>query len=565
MKNAVIHTQERVMHMAVKLFSFIVMGIMAVAAAGVALYYRDSSLRHALAAMQNQLSHQKPTIQHVEKVVARSQPWGAVQRRVKDTVVQVFAQVANHDLLQPYATPRQGQGAGSGFFINSDGDIITNAHVVDQAISVWIQVPSLGKTLLDVEVIGAAPERDVALLRLTDETKKLLDDAFGSIAYLELGDSDSVSRSDELLALGYPLGQQSLKSTTGIVSGREHVGGQFFIQMSAPINPGSSGGPSLNVQGDVIGINTASIDGSQNANYIIPINDVKLILGDLRQHKLLRRPYLGIQFNNATPALTQYWGNPQPGGAYIVTVVDGSPMAKAGAQAGDMIYEVDGHAVDQFGEITVPWSEDKISITDYFGRLRIGDKVTFVLYRHGVKTNIAVDVVGATDSKIKHVYPGYEELPYEIVGGMVIQPLTLNLLPILAKAEPTLTRYSDLRKQQEPALVITHIHHDSLAHRSRAIGVGYMPHKVNGKKVTTLDELRAAVGEGKQSGFITIETPERLVIAFPYRQCVQEEARLSKRLMYPLTPFMQHLFDELEVERKQGGVIAAGRAHEKTA
>ena len=161
----------------------------------------------------------------------------------RDTVVQVFAQIAELDLMQPYKTPTQYGSRGSGFFINEHGHIITNAHVIDQAHAIWIQIPSLGKRLINVIVVGICPERDIALLRVADEDVDYIRSELGYIPYLVLGDSDKVRRSDEVLALGYPLGQESLKSTTGVISGRE----KNLIQMSAPINPGSSGGPLLNL------------------------------------------------------------------------------------------------------------------------------------------------------------------------------------------------------------------------------------------------------------------------------------------------------------------------------
>src|SRR5207249_4901678 len=121
------------------------------------------------------------------------------------------------------------------FFINDEGDLITNAHVVNQAPTVWIQIPSLGKQIIDVDVLSVSPERDLALLRVKPEGLKTIRAALGSIPYLSFGDSDTVKRSEEVLALGYPLGQQSLKSTSGVISGREG----HLIQMSAAINPGN--------------------------------------------------------------------------------------------------------------------------------------------------------------------------------------------------------------------------------------------------------------------------------------------------------------------------------------
>ena len=184
-----------------------------------------------------------------------AQSWSALQTKVKNTVVQVFNQGAALDLLQPYKSPTQFQSVGTGFFINDQGELITNAHVIDQAKALYIQIPSLGKRQVEVYCVGVSPDRDLALLKVTEEGLKTIAQEMGAIPFLSLGDSDLVKRADEIMTLGYPLGQQGLKSTTGVVSGRE----ENLIQISAPINPGNSGGPSLNIQGDVIGINTSAI------------------------------------------------------------------------------------------------------------------------------------------------------------------------------------------------------------------------------------------------------------------------------------------------------------------
>src|SRR3989338_3174875 len=126
-----------------------------------------------LSVVMRQDCKQKQEIQVVEKVVVQ-QPWGAVQTQVKDTVVQIIAQTAEINILKPYETPRQGGGFGSGFFISEKGEIITNMHVIDQAQSVWIKIPSLGKAIIPVEVVGKAPERDLALLRVTQEGMEII-------------------------------------------------------------------------------------------------------------------------------------------------------------------------------------------------------------------------------------------------------------------------------------------------------------------------------------------------------------------------------------------------------
>ncbi len=341
----------------------------------------------------------------VERVVVQ-EPWSDLQPKVRDSVVQVFAQVGAIDLLQPYKTPNQFQGTGSGFFINERGEIVTNAHVVDQARAVWIQIPSLGKQQIDVSVIGVSPERDLALLKISEQGLELIKTVLGKVPYLDLGDSMMVQRADEVMTLGYPLGQQGLKSTVGVVSGRE----QHLIQIDAPINPGNSGGPSVNRLCQVIGINTLYAPDAQNIGYIIPINELKIVLDDLRKVKLLRKPFLGIIFNNASESLTSYLGNPQPGGLYVVDVYKGSPLFKAGVKRGDMIYEINHQRLDVYGELTL--HDEKVALIDYVSQLKLGQEVNLVTYRRGERKDISLTFDQTELLPIRRAYPGYEKIDY---------------------------------------------------------------------------------------------------------------------------------------------------------
>ena len=481
--------------------------------------------------------------------------WSDLQVLTKDTVVQIFTQGAQFNWLEPYKAPNQFQVSGSGFFVNADGSIITNAHVVSEAKSVSIQIPSLGKRRYDVDVIGVSPERDLALLKLRQPDHDRILKELGKMPVLNLGDSDKVHRADEIMALGYPLGQQSLKSTTGVVSGREHIGGDYMIQISAPINPGSSGGPSLSLHGDVIGVNRAGIMEAQNVGYIIPSNEVKLFLRQLEQVpvinsiKFLRRPFLGVLFNNATEYLTSFLGNPPPGGLYVVETYKGSPLHKAGILPGDMIYEIDGHVIDVFGEMNVPWSEDKISIVDYVSRLMLGDKVNLVIYRSGTRKEISFAFSQVELAPIRGIYAGYEKIDYEILGGMVVMPLALNHLPLLLQNAPELVHYMEFKNQMEPALIVPHVLPDSFALRSRTLVRGAIIQEINGEKVKTLDEFRKAVKKSTDSGFLTVKTSENVFTVFPFQELLAEEQKLAQNYFYQLSPFVRELLETNKHEK----------------
>jgi len=474
----------------------------------------------------------------VERIVPKIELWRPIQEQVKDTVVQVFAQVAEVDLLQPYNSPQQYSRSGTGFFINDKGELVTNAHVINQALAIWIQIPSLGRRLIDVTLVGMIPERDLALLQISSEGYDAIIQSLGKIPYLALGNSDSVRRADEVLAIGYPLGQQSLKSTTGVISGRE----SHLIQISAPINPGSSGGPLINADGLVVGINSSGIMEAQNVGYAIPVNDLKLVLEDLRKTMLVRKPFLGILYNNASDALTEYLGNPRPGGCYVVEVVKGSSLYKAGVRRGDMLYAINGHTVDQYGDMMVPWSEDKITITDYVTRLEEGQQVKVAIYRSGKRKECVCKFDLSELPAVRKIYPGYETIDYEVFAGIVVMPLTLNHIHGMAEKVPGLSKFAELQYQGEPKLVITHLFPSAQIYRARTLSVGSTINEVNGQKVGTLEELRAVLKKDANNKFLTLtvsdnmlRVSDHLLVVLSMDKIAEEEPILARDYHYPLS------------------------------
>lgn len=480
---------------------------------------------------------------NITKIVGKNNAWRPIQEAVKDTVVQVFSQIAEFDFKQPYKTPRQYTSTGSGFFINKSGDIITNFHVVDQAKSIWIQVPSLGKRIIDVEVVGVSPDRDIALLRLKPESKAIVIKELEKIPYLVLGNSDLIRRSDEVMALGYPLGQQSLKSTTGVISGREGN----MIQMSAAINPGNSGGPLLNSNGEVIGINSAAITSAQNVGYIIPVNELKVVLNDLYKVKLLRKPFLGVLFTNSTESLTEYLGNPKPGGCYVTEVIENSTLQKAGVKRGDMIYEINENKIDVYGDMTVNWSEDKISLVDYVSRLSVGQDVNLVVYRKGTRKDLTVKFSQGNLPAVHRVYPGFENIDYEVFAGMVFMELTMNHVQLLAKDAPGLLRYAEVKNQAEKTLIITHIFPTSEVYRIRTLLPGATLNEVNGIKVETLKDFRNAIAKVEGDKFTMLASDQvsrasdNVFIVLPFDKVLHDEAILANDYRYDISKNVEQL------------------------
>lgn len=485
-----------------------------------------------------------PEKEIVEKVLKKADTWSEVQAKSTSAVVQVFSQIAVFDWLEPYKTPEQSAATGTGFFIDPKGYLITNAHVVDQSKALTIQISTLGKDQFEIEVVGISPDRDLALCKLKDEEFKKIQKSLGKIPYLKLGNSEKICRGDEVMVLGYPLGFQFIKSTKGIVSGRESLAGHHFIQIDAAINPGNSGGPVVDNNGDVVGIATAHIPNAQNVGYIIQANELKVILKSLYNTptKLVRRPFLGVFWHAGNPTLTQYLNNPLPGGCYVTSLYKGSLLDNVGVKPGDMIYEINKLPIDSFGEISVNWCEDKISLSDYISFLPLDQEISFVVYRKGERKEFKFNFTQSKLPEIRAMYPDYEKIEYEVIAGIVIMQLTRNHIVKLIQYSPDLLKYEDPKNQNQPALVITNILPDSQAQRSRLpFPPGTIIKEINGESVKTMDDLRKAVRKSINNGYLTFKFSNEVFVVFSFTRVLQDEVKLSTIFRYPISPLVQEL------------------------
>lgn len=482
-----------------------------------------------------------------QKIRATMQ-WRTIQKKAKNAVVQVFVDSAYFNWEEPYRAPEQNRLRGSGFFINDKGYILTNFHVVDEATSIKIQMPSLGKERFIVDIVGVCPQVDIALLKVNDHALKKIKDKIGEINFLSFGDSDTVVRTQELLSLGYPLGQEKLKSTSGIVSGRERLWGESYIQITVPVNEGSSGGPMLNNAGRVVGMSTATITEAQNVGYIVPINDIKHIVKELYDKKLLRRPQLGCVFSMANDEMISYLGNPGKGGVYVVKAHKGSLIEKAGIKQGDMIYKINDYPIDRYGEVTVPWSEDTVQIGDLLSRFKEKEKIHLLLYRKGEKMEVNIDFVPTEPLPIRVIYPEFEQPDYEMFGGIIIMELRLNHIAHFKEKNPYLITYLSRKKQYKPKLLVTYIFPGSQAKQARTINAGTLIKKVNDKKVRTLKGLREALKGGlKQSDkntnerYLTLKSTKGFLTVLSLDKVLRDEDRLAKMYMYDKSKLYENL------------------------
>ena len=468
--------------------------------------------------------------------------WYYATQKAENAVVQVFSAFAHFNWIEPYKTPLQNAGRGSGFFINDKGYIITNFHLVDQAVEVAISIPSHTKQMYLVDVISVCPKHDLALCCLTNESRALFLDVFKTINYVELGNSDEVARADDVLLLGYPLGEEILKSTVGVVSGLSYNGtAENAIQVDAASNPGNSGGPLLNKNGLVIGIENSHVKDAQNTTFAIPVNILKGILDGLYTNPFLEVPNFNIvtQPHNSHE-LCIYYGNPLPGGFLINKVIEGGLFDKAGFKEGDMIYEVNGYHVDRYGDVLLPWNKEKIALNIYISQLPLHSEVSVVVYRNGTPIHRTFHLELADYPCVKTEYPEYANIDYEVFGGMVIMSLTTNHISIMNKQIPSLARYLTPEYHNTKRLIITNVFPNSELAKNRTIYPGDTINEINGKKVQTLNDFRNALKESLKTRQVVINTMNEVTLInnvltiLSFEKSCEETTKLSKMYRYPL-------------------------------
>jgi len=286
-----------------------------------------------------------------------------------------FGDFFEHFFRQMPQSPgnRPRQGAGSGVIISSDGYILTNNHVVEGATHLTVTMNN--KEEYKAKIVGRDPKTDLALLKI---------DVGETLPSATLGDSEQLRVGDWVLAIGNPFGLKHTV-TSGIVSAKGRIIGagpyDDFIQTDASINPGNSGGPLFNMEGKVVGINTAIIPQGQGIGFAIPVNTAKPLIPQLIKDGEVTRGYLGVSIQTITPDLAKALRIKEQNGALVSDVVPGSPALEAGIKRGDLIIAYNNKRVG-----------DSHDLPQLVAATEEGQKATVTLIRNGKKKDIRVQV-----------------------------------------------------------------------------------------------------------------------------------------------------------------------------
>ena len=253
------------------------------------------------------------------------------------------------DMFKEFGTPqeRQSTALGSGFIIDQKGIVVTNNHVIQDAEDIIVRVN--GDKEFKAKVIGADPLSDIAVLQLDTKEK---------FTPVKFGDSDKARIGDWVIAIGNPFGLGGTV-TSGIISARNRSIGlsryEDYIQTDASINSGNSGGPLFDMNGDVIGINTAILgrNGSIGIGFSIPSNSAKIVIDQLIEFGETKRGWLGVRIQDVTKEIADVEKLDEPRGALVASVAPNSPSEKAGVKAGDIILEFNGEKIQEMKQLPI--------------------------------------------------------------------------------------------------------------------------------------------------------------------------------------------------------------------
>ncbi|MDO6479003.1 DegQ family serine endoprotease [Shimia thalassica] len=368
--------------------------------------------------------------------------------------------------------PRRTSALGSGFVISEDGYVVTNNHVIDGADEILIEFFS-GEEL-PAKLIGKDPNTDIALLKVESDKP---------LPYVSFGNSDTARVGDWVVAMGNPLGQ-GFSVSAGIVSARNRaLSGSYddYIQTDAAINRGNSGGPLFNMDGEVVGVNTAILSpngGSIGIGFSMASNVVTKVVKQLKEFGETRRGWLGVRIQNVTEDMVEAVDGLDEASGAMVTDVPEGPAKEAGLQAGDVITMFDGNEV-----------KDVRGLVRQVGNTDVGKTVRVIVLRDGATQTLKVTLGRreTAESAGPEAVPAEPETVEKDVLGLTVTPLTEEMRSELGVAEGT------------EGLVVTKVDEASKAFE-KGLRAGDVLTEASQQKLTSVDDLETRIAEAKEAG-----------------------------------------------------------------
>lgn len=537
--------------------------------------------------------------------------WSQYREQYKDSIVQIRATYANHNIFRPYKTHEKGSGKGTGFIIDiNNGIVATNAHVVSNAISITSRVPKMGQQDLKMHFISICPEKDLAILQFTlEDLKEIVSDgekdtrsdsskspksSYADINCYNMpfGDSLKVKSPDEILTAGYPFGEEGVKFTAGNVSGffanldSDNIDNLFsteespsYIQISAPVNQGNSGGPLLNTKGEVIGIISAGNLSAQNVAYAVPSRTICGVLKEMMKvvpkpqskqissliplggkngfPKIIHTPRTSFNWCQSNQSLVQSLTphETKSTGIYVTKVFPDTCIS--GLEVGDIITDITTNLltadssqsrsdsksmlmfegkygkgdIDNYGDLKFTLlSENKNSITldrklklkEYLDMIPIGSEIELTIWRNHEHRKIKCEYADPNKRSKYQILPHYEPIDWEIFCGMCIVPLNLSH----ADSEEKLLKYVSEKRRYRDYLFVSDIFPDTSCERTGSIHLLDVIKTINDTKIRSLSQLRDIINKTDISSNYTITTMNGNIYTIDAKSSKEEDAEI---------------------------------------
>ena len=502
--------------------------------------------------------------------------WSPHVNRYKYSVLEIRVVYGVYNAMRPYQSPNDKGRGGTGFIVDiSKGYVLTNAHVLDDALSITVRSIKTGRKKLTASLVGICPSKDLAICKLSKDSIEELTSGMEDPTKLNMpiGDHMALRQADEVMAIGYPLGDE-IKYTTGIISGFHSKKGRdlddiedsysrpaFYVQITAALNPGNSGGPLINTNGEVVGINSAGTLFAQNTGYAVGSRTYMAISKQLINGGVLRVPTWGMGWCPSSDSLSKHvCGGKDKEGIYIRSVLPDSFLPlKEGDILSSVIHNTNRFVFDRHGSVTMLDSNGNnlldrtMTIAEMVDIIPIGDELEVSVCREGEDLKLSATNSCVITNRIPTVVPSMEPFEFEVFAGLVVCDMTWNHVNKIVELECDMLK---MKKRYKKRVVIVQVLPNTEAGRLDVFSQGDLLYSVNGTKVFTISGLREVLNN--RSKRIKIITRKRGMFIADWGKSVEDDLVAMERFNIPMDRYTMGRKD-----RSFSGLIDINKATSK--
>ena len=490
------------------------------------------------------------------------------QHKLLRAIVRIHAYGRPVDVTKPFLVTDRVKGVGTGAFVSAPSPsssnlfILTCSHCVDMADTVTVMLPFMGMNEYPSNVVSILPHLDLALVALDDTDGSLRN----QVEILPLGTSANLQLGQKLTAVGYPLAGTALKASDGV-----YAGFQERLQHTVSISPGNSGGPLMNEQGQIVGVNNSGIlsPEASNVGFAVPIESYVMMKSELFRpahtgppapDRVIQMPVFGFEYAPITRSHARAVGattclSHAEGGVQIITVIKGSPMGDAGVSKDDILVEFNGTPIDTIGELKVEWNYQKVRLQDVLARSVESREYPVRLWKASTQSCVEMRVRPRvfTPGAMRTLYPPYDSVPYVATVGLVIMPLVANH----ATSPVTMATYmcKNLNELSESRLIVSHVFNGTIAQIEGPLVAGDELSHVNNVEVKTLEDVYGALSHPltMSSGYtvLTFRSHTGKILMVNTLDALSTEQRASAENLYTPDARLMSVLSTIP-ERKKG-------------